>query len=75
MVKDEERLHELVLTPTYRLQTCHFRRRYEIYAARYLNKPPEVAANADKCLEVTAHFKELSELRKIMGHAETGSIK
>ena len=23
-------------------------------------------ANADKCLEVTAHFKELSELQKIM---------
>ena len=27
---------------------------------------PEVVANADKCLEVMAHFKELSELQKIM---------
>ena len=35
------------------------------YTLQALNKP-EVVANADKCLEVMAHFKELRELQKIM---------
>ena len=33
------------------------------YTLQALNKP-EVAANADKCLEVMDPFKELSELHK-----------
>lgn len=64
MVKDEERLHELVPHQLidFKLAILEEDMKYTLQA---LNKP-EVAANADKCLEVMAHFKELSELQKIM---------
>lgn len=64
MVKDEERLHELVPHQLidFKLAILEEDMKYTLQA---LNKP-EVVANADKCLEVMAHFKELSELQKIM---------
>ena len=64
MVKDEERLYELVPHQLidFKLAILEEDMKYTLQA---LNKP-EVAANADKCLEVMAHFKELSELQKIM---------
>lgn len=63
MVKDEERLHELVPHQLidFKLAILEEDMKYTLQA---LNKP-EVAANADKCLEVMAHFKELSELQKL----------
>lgn len=64
MVKDEERLHELVPHQLidFKLAILEEDMKYTLQA---LNKP-EIAAHADKCLEVMAHFKELSELQKIM---------
>ena len=64
MIKDEERLHELVPHQLidFKLAILEEDMKYTLQA---LNNP-EVVANADKCLEVMAHFKELSELQKIM---------
>lgn len=64
ITKDEERLHELV---PHQLIDFKFAILDEDmkYTLQALSKP-EITSNPEKCLEVMAHYKELSELQKAM---------
>lgn len=64
ITKDEERLHELV---SHQLVDFKFAILDEDmkYTLQALSKP-EITSNPEKCLEVMAHYKELSELQKAM---------
>ena len=64
MVKDEERLHELVPHQLidFKLAILDEEMKYTLQA---LSKP-EIGSNSEKCLEVMAHYKELTELLKVM---------
>lgn len=64
ITKDEERLHELV---PHQLLDFKFAILDEDmkYTLQALSKP-EITSNPEKCMEVMAHYKELSELQKAM---------
>ena len=64
IVTDEERLHELVPHQIidFKLAILEEEMKHTLQA---LSKP-EVAQDANKCLEIMAHYKELSELLKEM---------
>lgn len=64
ITKDEERLHELV---PHQLLDFKFAILDEDmkFTLQALSKP-EITSNPEKCLEVMAHYKELSELQKAM---------
>ena len=64
MTRDEERLHELVPHQLIDFKFAILNEDMK-YTLQALNKP-EIAGNPEKCLEVMAHYKELSELQKIM---------
>ena len=64
IVTDEERLHELVPHQIidFKLAILEEEMKHTLQA---LSKP-EVTQDANKCLEIMAHYKELSELLKEM---------
>lgn len=64
IIKDEERLHELVPHQLIDFKFAILNEDMK-YTLQALSKP-EIAGNPEKCLEVMAHYKELSELQKIM---------
>lgn len=64
IVKDEERLHELVPHQLIEFKLAILEEDMK-YTLQALNKPG-IAAHPDTYTKVMAHFKELSELQKIM---------
>lgn len=64
MIKDEERLHELVPHQLidFKFAILNEEMKYTLQAL----SQPEIVGNPEKCLEVMTHHKELSELQKIM---------
>lgn len=64
IIKDEERLHELVPHQLIDFKFAILNEDMK-YTLQALSKS-EIAGNPEKCLEVMAHYKELSELQKIM---------